>query len=172
MSVLTSSVSEIEFPGAIPIAKNLIFLGLFSLMLFIPVLNQCFCAAIFLVFISGTWRRDWRLILQDKIILTSLILVLLFTIGMFYSQGSWGYTLRAWNKYLKILYLLFFLPLFAQKKIRVQAIHCFIASIMISELFSYLHYFNVVNLGFPATKHWLFVQDIDSGFIVSFASTF
>lgn len=170
MSVITSYETNLELPKMVSLAKILIYLGLASLMLCVPFLNKCFWVAIFLIFISGSWVQDWRVIAKDKIIISGLLLMFLFTVGMFYSQGSWNYSLRAWDKYLKIFYVLFFLPLFTHKKMRTEAVYCLLISVMISEVFTYLHYFNLLTLGFPPYKHWLFVQDIDSGFIVSFAS--
>lgn len=170
MSVLTTYAAGYKLPTLMSLAKQLIFFGLICLMLCVPVLNKCFWIAIFLILASGSWLKDWKILLKDKVILTGILLALTFTIGVLYSQASWNYSLRVWDKYLKICYLLFFLPFFTQKKARHQALLFFLLSVMISEIFAYLHYFNIVNLGFPSSKHWLFVQDIDSGFIVSFAA--
>lgn len=151
-------------------ATKLIMLGLLCLMICVPVLNKCFWVAIILLLLQGNWRQEYSSIIKEKYIIAGLLLVLLFTIGVIYSQASWNFNLRIWDKYLKIFYLLLFLPVFITKKNRQYAILCFLTSVMISEIFAYLHYFDVINLGFPASKHWLFVQDIDSGFVVSFAT--
>jgi|LakMenEpi03Aug12_release.lakeMendotaPanAssembly.Ray.scaffolds.fasta_scaffold280985_2 O-antigen ligase len=168
--MLSTHAIDLRLPQLFFLAKSFILLGLCFLMLCVPILNKCFWAAIILILCEGSWKQSWRIIAKDPVIIAGLLLALCFTIGITYSQASWHYNLRIWDKYLKIVYLLIFLPIFFHPKMRRMAIFCFFVSVMLSEVFAYLHYFNVLDLGFPPSKHWLFVQDIDSGFVVSFAA--
>jgi O-antigen ligase len=171
MPSLTRYVTDLELSRVVVIAKIAVLLGITAFMLSGALLNKCFSVAMVLVLISGTWQQDWRVILKERTVIVGLSLALLFTLGVLYSQGSWHYSLQNWSKYLKIFYLLFFIPLFTQKKMRIQAVYLLIAGVMISEVFTYLHYFGVLTLNFPPSKHWLFVHnDIDAAFIVSFTA--
>ncbi|MBA2654527.1 MAG: O-antigen ligase family protein [Gammaproteobacteria bacterium] len=170
MSILIHPTTSLEVPKTATLSRVVILFGLMALMLCVPLLNKCFWAAILLILASNSWYKDWKVLLQKEVFVVALVLILLFTLGITYSHASWNYAFRSWDKYLKIFYLLFFLPLFIQKKARTQAIYCLIISVMVSEIFTYLHFFNLLDLGFPTSKHWLFVQDIDAGFVVSFTA--
>ena len=170
VAIANSIVDGFSLTKFFSIAKYLILIGIVSIMLYVPLLNKCFWIAAILIFFSGTWRQSWPVLLKDKIILTCLVLILLFTLGIFYSQGSWHYSLQVWDKYLKICCLLFFIPVFTQRSMRNKAIFLLVFGVMINEIITYLHYFNFIDFGFPPSKHWLFVQDIDSGYIVSYTA--
>ncbi len=150
------------------LARWLIVLSLLSLMIHVPFLNAACWVAGFFMLLSKNGIKNWSMIVKDKVVLAGLCLIFIFTMSLCYSDASSHIALRCWNKYLKIFYLLFFLPLFLEKKWRMMAIHSLIASVMLSEFFSYLHFFSILKLGYSPAKHWLFVQDLDASFIVSF----
>lgn len=170
MSVLTIPVTSASPAWLLRAARCLIFFGIASIMLSVPLLNKSYTIAVILFFVSLQWLSAWPTLFKQKFVIASLVLIALFTLGIFYTEGSYHLALRAWNKYLKLAYPLFFIPLFVDKKARGFAIFAFIASVMTSEIFTYLHYFKIVLLGLGPGKHWLFVQDLDGGYIVSFAA--
>lgn len=172
MTAIKSAINTVERSDKLMTAAMcLIFIGTFSLMLSVPCLNKAVWFAGFLVILSKTWRQSFRTILvKDTVIISSLILLLLFSVGFFYSLGSWHYSFSVWDKYLKLIYLVIFIPLFLQQSTRTSIVFAFILGVMVNELLTYLHYFDLLNFGMPSSKHWLFVQDIDSGFIVSYAA--
>lgn len=170
MSILAMTRDQLFLPNAEKIARCLIFIGLLCLMFYVPILNRCCVAASFLMMVLMTRQKIWYHTLNNKVMLVSVLLLILFTAGVFYGPASWHYSLRGLDKYFKVAYLIFFIPLFYEKNTRNYAFAAFLSGVMINEIVTYLHYFNILNFGFPASKHWLFVQDIDSGFIVSFAA--
>jgi len=87
--------------------------GIFFIPLSPKIVNMLFPLVAIMVLFSGNWKEKWFIIKNDKIILLGLILLLLFLLGMFYSEGSLRLTLRGFFKYTKILYLLFLIPLFS-----------------------------------------------------------
>jgi O-antigen ligase len=170
VEITNEAIGSTTTPKILHIAKWLIGLGFGSLMLCIPLVNKIFPLAVLLILLSGAYLQEYKVLIKAPTIWVGLLLILLFTIGLFYSYGSWKYGFRFWDKYLKILYLLFFLPLFTKKQTRNQALYCFLIGVAICELFTFAHYFQWVTFGFPADKHWLFVHDIDASFIISFAA--
>lgn len=169
MSVLTLPIDRLSTGVLTHIARISIYLGIACSMLCVPMLNKFYWLAVILFIFSGSLFQSGSVLIKDKVIVTALILVGLFAIGIFYTQGSTHFGLRVCNKYLKLIYLLMFIPLFTEKKYRDYAVIAFITSVMVSEVFAYLHYFKVILLGFGPGKHWLFVQDLDASFVVSFA---
>lgn len=170
MNVLTAPLEKISTGRLLVLARLCVFFGLASIMLCVPLLNKCYWLAVIVFFITGEWLKAWPVLIKNKVILVALTLIVLFTIGIFYTQGSYHFGFRIWNKYLKLAYPLFFIPLFLQKKWRNFAIVAFILSVMTSEVFAYLHYFKIIIMGLGPGKHWLFVQDLDGGYVVSFAA--
>lgn len=170
MTVVTSYKEEYSLARLASLATISVYIGILFSMICVPILNKCYWTGVVIFFLSGVWRQAWPPLLKTKIIINTLVLIALFTIAVFYSYGSWHFALRVWNKYLKLSYLLFFIPLFTTQKSRNYAIIAFLISIMISEVCAYIHFFNFYNFGFGPGKHWMFVQDIDAGYLVSFAS--
>jgi O-antigen ligase len=170
VSVLTSNASVFYAPKTTTLARGFVLVGLIFLMLNVPLLNKCYALAVIPCIFSSFFRDTIKTLLQEPIIRMGLVLVILFTIGLFYSYGSLKYGLRFWDKYLKIFYLLLFIPLFIKKATRNQALCCFLISVMISEILTYIHHFGWYSFGLPAYKHWPFVQEIDASFIVSYAA--
>lgn len=146
-----------------------IYAGLFFLVLSTSILNKCLILAVVFTLFGNKWSYNWRSMLKDKIIITALLLVLLFSIGTIYSVASLPYAFRGWDKYLKIFYFIVLLPLFFDSKTRRYAVLSFIFGVVVSEVFVYLHYFNILTFGVPDFRHWLFVPDIDASFILAFA---
>jgi O-antigen ligase len=169
MSVLTYYAQDRATPKLIVVARMMIYLGIFCTMLCTPILNKAFWAASLCIFLSGEWLKNWRILRHDKIVIAGLVLILLLALSLVYTHTSWHLGLRAYNKYLKIFYLLLFLPFFTAERARTQAIYLLLASVMVGEIFPYLHFFKLFVFDYPITKHWLFVQDLDASYIVSFA---
>lgn len=170
MSVLTAPFELVSSTKIISTARFCVLIGLTSIMLCVPFLNKLYTFAAILFVLSGEGSRAWPILIKNKVVIFALVLILLFAIGIFYTQGSLHFALRHWNKYLKLAYPLFFIPLFCDKKLRNYAIVAFLLSVMVSEAFAYLHYFRIISMGLGPGKHWLFVQDLDGGYVVSFAA--
>ena len=131
--------------------------GIFSLSLFPDVVKISLPVATALSIFSGNWSAKYHLLKQNKVIVTSVILVGIFIVGAWYSVAPWPQIASGFFKYNKVLYLVFLLPLFAERKWRILAENvlmlaifldiavCALAAygITISETFypgGYLHY--------------------------------
>lgn len=166
----TAVVEPIVFEKTLceKIAQWLVIAAVGCLMLYVPLVNKCLLVAVCFMLVSNVWKRHWKVIFTNKVIVAGIVLILLFSIGTFYSQASMKYAFRAWDKYLKVGYCAAFLPLFFQPQMRGYVFKAFLVSIMISEIFTYLHYFQFLDFNMPY-KHWIFVQDLDASFLVAFA---
>jgi O-antigen ligase len=170
-SSVEKAISEISFADSVSyqqLAKILVLGSIFFLMLAISVLKICLLLAVLCSLLAGQWRQKLQILLKNPVVILGLILVLLLTIGIFYSEASWGSAFNVWNKYLKILYLVFFLPLFLEPRSRRLALYALIAGVIISEGFTYLHHFHIMEFGISEREHWLFVNDIDASFVVAY----
>ncbi len=170
MSVLTAPFELVSSTKITSAARLCVLVGLTSVMLCVPFLNKLYTVAVILFMLSGEGLRAWPTLIKNRVMIFSLVLIFLLALGMFYTQGSFHFALRHLNKYLKLAYPLFFIPLFCDKKLRNYAIVAFLLSVMVSEVYAYLHYFRIIIMGLGPGKHWLFVQDLDGGYVVSFAA--
>jgi O-antigen ligase len=165
------AILEISFTDNVTyqqLAKILVFGSIFFLMLAIPAVKICLLLAVICSLLAGQWRQKLQILSKNPVVILGLILVLLLTIGIFYSEASWRSAFNVWNKYLKILYLIFFLPLFLEPRSRRLALYALIAGVIISEGFTYLHHFHIMEFGISEREHWLFVNDIDASFVVAY----
>jgi O-antigen ligase len=152
------------------IARIFVYLALVCLMFNGQIVNTLLCIATGLNILSKKGWHDLGRLIPRSLIAMSLLLLIVLAIGMFYSHTSWLDSLRIGNKYLKVGYLLILLPLFQDKSARKIAVLSFLIGICAAEVLMYCHYFDLINFGYDSTKHWLFVQDLDSGYLVSFAA--
>lgn len=172
--MLLKHISPMQLPKHLikveVIAKAIILLGIMSFLLCMSLLNKCLWAASLLIIFSGALKQELPKLLNHKVILMGIGMIILFTISLAYTQGSHHEVMRTWVKYLKIGYLICFLPLFTEKNNRNSAIYCFLIGVMLAEIITYLHHFGLIEWGFSPSKHWLFAQDIDASFIVAFSA--
>lgn len=165
-SIATLKLTEHHFYHKLP--QLFLMLGVFSMMFSTPWMNKLFALSIFFILLDKSNWGNLRAIKSHQVVIASVMLLVLFTAGIFYSQGSWYEAYRVWDKYLKIAYVVIFLSLFSDSKWKNYLIYTLIVAVLINELMSYLHYYHVINFNIPDEKHWLFVQDIDASFILAF----
>lgn len=149
------------------LASCCVIAGIFLIMLSVSIMDKLFAIASILVILQPSWRENALAYLKQPIVSSALALIVLFSLGLLYSQGYWHDAFHFWNKYLKVIYPLFFLPLFIDATWRRYAISALIIGVVIAEIFTYLRYFEFISLGLSHTYHW-FVHDIDGSFIVAF----
>lgn len=141
--------------------------GIFLIMISVSLMDKLLMAAVILMILNKDYHKQFATLLKNPMIISAVILVLLTTAGVFYSKGSWKNAFHEWDKYIKILYPLFFLPLFLDSRWRRYAITGLICGVLIGEVCAYLHFYGIANFGFSKTYHW-FVHDIDGSFIVAY----
>lgn len=141
--------------------------GLFLIMLSVSLMDKIFLLAVALVVLQTKWRAQLFTYLKQPVIISAILLLLLFTVGLFYSKGFAHDAFHMWDKYLKILYPLFFSPLFIYPKSRNYALKALIIGVAIAEILTYLRHFEIFSFGLPPVYHW-FVHDIDGSYIVAF----
>lgn len=154
----------------VKLAGIALLLAMFSMLFSMQLMNKFLAISIFFIALNKGYRDQLKAVFSNPIVILTGLLVLFLTIAMFYSAGSLYESYRVWDKYLKILYLILFLPLFfdQNQKWKKNLITILIIATVINEGITYLHYFKLVSFGAEDTKHWLFVQDIDASFILSF----
>jgi len=121
------------------IAARLLVCCCLAILLFSNFLvNQLAATAVVFAILAGQWQQKWVFVRSQPFVLLSIALLALLIIATFYST-SMPVVL---TKYTKILYLLFFLPLFTDKQSRIYAINAFMAGVLVAVFISYLGYFN------------------------------
>lgn len=131
-------------------------------------MNKFLACSLCLLASSKDYRERLKQLFFHPLTLSTAVFVALLTVRVVYSHGTFYDAFRAWDKYLKILYLILFLPLFETKQWQIALGYLMLTAIVCNELLSYLHYFNIVSFDVPSSKHWLFIQDIDASFILAF----
>lgn len=105
--------------------------GIFSLSLFPELVKISLPIATALSLFSGNWSAKYQILKKNKLIITSVVLVGLFIIGTLYSVAPLSQITSGFFKYNKILYLVFLLPLFTERKWRIIAENVLIAAIFL-----------------------------------------
>ena len=137
------------------LAKLLIVLGIFMMPISTTVMNKSLTVAFVAFLLSGNLSAKWQLVWQKRSTLLILLFFGLILVGAFYSLGSTHRIIRGINKYSKVLYWLFVLPIFVEAYWRRLAINAFIAGVVIAMPYAFLN-----ELGVP------FVNAIDYSFLI------
>lgn len=169
MNTFTNTLNK-EFIKKLTLPKTatyLVIIGLFFLMLSTSIMDKLFITSVVLMLLNANFRLHFFDHLKQPVVLSALPLILLFSAGLIYTQGFTHDAFHMWNKYLKILYPLFLIPLFFDTKYRQYALKAFVVGVVIAEVLTYLRHFELITLGLPPIYHW-FVHDIDGSFIVAF----
>lgn len=138
------------------LAKLLIILGIFTMPISTTVMNKSLSVAVIAFLLSGNLREKWQLVWQKRSTILLLLFFGLILVGAFYSLGSGHRIFRGVNKYSKILYWLFVLPLFIQSYWRRLAMNALIVGVFVA-----MPYVFMSGLGVP------FVNAIDYSFLIS-----
>lgn len=167
---LKSFVVSSSRPDALTLSRICVFAGVISSMISTTFMTRSFVLAFILYLVSGDWRRSWPTLIKNKLIIVSLLLVALPTLGLFYSHANWHNALLYLLKYLRNLYPLLFVPLFVRKETQSKVIIAFLIGVMLSEMIAYLHFFHVINFTNHPHSHWELAGDVQASFIVSYAA--
>lgn len=83
----------------------------FALPIALAPQNIGFGLAVIAAFISGEWWRQRQILLTNKMLWLLLLLIALFTIGVFYGDSTFSWKLKMFKKEMGILTIVFLLPI-------------------------------------------------------------
>jgi len=127
-------------------ARLAFFLGIFFLTLYPRYTDQLFIAACVLSLLGGKFAYRYQLLKENPLTIPTLLVILIFIIGIFY--GDVSMRMRAINlgHYTKLFYILFLLHLFCDKKWRHVAENFLLWGVGLSIAGTLLYHFNCINL--------------------------
>lgn len=135
------------------------------------LVNQLSAAAAVFAILAGEWKEKWNFVKRLPFVWLGLALVGLFAIGLTYSVAPLNKAIQGLTNVTKILYIPFLLPLFACRRWREYAIHCFIFTVLLAVLISLLAYANIYHINPIIQAHpLLFPQafiSLDSNIIIN-----
>lgn len=103
--------------------------------------------ALFCIFCSGHWREKFEQIRNNPVALSALMLLLMFLIGVFYSEASTKESLDIFKKYTRLLYVALFMPIFiANPKLVKYLLHAFIVSSLFVVVSGFLSVYGWVDI--------------------------
>lgn len=151
-----------------PLACLAIYLALFTLPISRLIANQALIVAVLCVLLHGNWRARWQYIWQFQFVRILFVFLTMLILGVFYSQASLRQAMEGFGKYGKLLFIPFFLPLFAQAKVRTQALIAFIAGVSLCSLLNALHHYQAIDLNMLTNSFtWLFSQAHPAGTFIN-----
>lgn len=137
------------------LARLAIYIALFALPFSRFIVNQALLVALVCVLIHGEWRARWQHIWQFKFFRTLLLFMGLLIVGIIYSQTTLSEAIQGLGKYSKLLFIPFFLPLFADTRARSAALIAFLAGVYVCMALNSLHYYSFINLNVIIAKYQL-----------------
>src|SRR5688572_22831737 len=103
-------------------ARICVIVAIFLVLLNNAAMNLSLLFAVFFAFLSQEWRTNFKLVVKNTVIKIAFLLLFFISCATLYSEASWLYAYRVWDKYLKIFYFILFLPLFLDSTWRKRAI--------------------------------------------------
>lgn len=125
------------------ITQRLFVFFAFCMPISLAVENISFILTLLCAILSGCWWKYRRQVFINKIALFVGLFLLLFVVGIFYSDASWDWKLRVLKKEGELLSILFILPLIPyDKNFLLNVIKSFVVGGMVVALIAWLGAFN------------------------------
>ena len=145
------------------------------------LVNQFVSASALFVLISGHYKEKWHRLKQYKSALWILLFVLLVGLSITYSTAPASKAFSIFNKYTKLLYILFLLQICQIDRCRKISLNILLCSITIGTILAFLYSIHLADYSF--TAHWpkifaipgddgLFVNPINFSVLLAFAIYF
>ena len=158
--------------------NNLDFLAKLSAIIFsffLPISTALtdifFILSIVLTLVAGNFKEKWKLISGTRVIAVCLLLFGFMLIGVLYSSGSWSVRLDTLKKYSTLLFGVFLLPLFVEKRWRQYAIIAFLCAMFLISILSYLKFYGfTLPYEHDPLSFGIFKSHIDTNFFMAFSS--
>lgn len=143
------------------ITQRLFVLFAFCVPISLAVENISFILTLLCALISGCWWKYRKQVFINKLALFIGLLMLLFVVGLFYSDASWDWKLRVLKKEGEIFCILFLLPLIPyDNQFVLRVIKAFVCGGMVVVLIAWLGKFgwlpNLAQLQHPAPYYIFF----------------
>lgn len=152
------------------IARIFAILGIFILPVSTTLTDVFLLAAVVIGLFSSEIRGQYESVLKIRPVLFCGLLFVLYFIGVFYSVASWQAAFASLLKDAKLLYAIFLMPMFIDKKWRVYAISAFLTVMMITLVLSYLKVFGVIDWGQKYSHASIFKSHIQTNFLMAFVA--
>jgi len=126
--------------------------------------------AVVLMLAAGNWRNKFQQIMETRVALMVLALFAMFIIGVFYSSAPNNDAMKMLLKDSKLLYAVFLLPVFVEKRWRTYAINAFLAAMLLTLLLTYLKAYGVIDFN-PRYGHMaVFKSYIQTNYMMAFTA--
>jgi len=122
----------------------LIIFACFSIALPTAFMSLSMGLLIIVWILSGNYRSKYNIIVNHPAAIVSILLFVLYGIGMLYSSASWEARIDWWLKYHKLLYIPVIIGVLTQEKFRRLALQAFLAGMLMILVISYLKWLGLV----------------------------
>lgn len=122
--------------------------------------------AVFALLSGNVWRHRFKL-LQIPVVKVLLIALLVVLLGFTYTIAPLSQAVLYSKKYLWLLLTPLLFSLKMDERFKLCAIYSFLAAMLLTLLFSYLTYFNLINFFFVKTTDGIFKDHIIQNFLMS-----
>ncbi len=154
---------------------NVSLITLVAISFFLPIstaiTNILFYLTAVLILVTFKWSYIYTTIRSNKIALSLLVFWLLFTIALFYTEGSYIDAITRWKKHAKFLIAPLFFCLFRERKLSLYTIYLFIAAMLITCFLGYLKFFGIIKINqHLAGATSVFKSHIQTNFLLAYTS--
>ena len=181
MSMRAGRISFFENWIKFSIKASLFFfwVALFFLPFSHFIVNQAVFLSAFFVLVSGCYRQKWFRLKQYKFILWVLLFIVIVGISMTYSSATVSNAFTFFNKYTKLLYIIFFLHICENERARQNSLNIFLLGIIVATILAFLYQLHWINYSIdpgwqkliptPGTINGYFINPIPFSVLQAFA---
>ncbi len=165
-------MNEMTLTSPYSIRDKLCHFSLLATVFFIPLsaflLNISILMTVMLALCCAKWRQRLGAVLKNPVAVAGLLLIAVFIIGALFSEASGESIQIAFHKYSKLLYIPLLMPLFHDEATKSQAIHVFLAAMLLTVVLTITNLLAITHIG--ADYSAVFKNRIETSFLLAFAA--
>lgn len=142
----------------------------FVIPLSITAYSILFALTVLLAILSGNYKEKINMLSHNPVVGVFLLFFALLLVSITYSTAPWHEINQTLGKYEKLLYIVFLLPLFTDKKWQRVGINAFLAAMIVTVLTAFVKMFGWIHMGNSTGLGTLYNNHIKTGFMVAFAA--
>ena len=148
-------------------AQFFLWATLFSLPFSHFLVNQFVSLSALFVLTSGSYQEKWLRLKQYKSVVWIILFVLIMGLSITYSTAPLSKAFSIFNKYTKLLYILFLLHICQTHKSFQISLNVFLSSITIATILAFLYSIHLADYSFTAQWPKIFAIPGQSGLFVN-----
>lgn len=139
----------------------------FVLPISVFALNCALALTLLSFLLTGYWRERFDIVTKHPVVYAAIMLYSAFLVASFFSPASAADINHVLHKYMKLVYLLFLIPLFQEHKWRERALIAFLLAMSVTVIITGTNILGLTQIG--ADHSAVFKNRIETSFLLAFA---